>query len=57
VQPAYYRKDANEVLVRDGPAMLRAFLESAEPFPIRGLLRCGGRSRGSAAMSAAACRQ
>ncbi|KAL4858725.1 Twinkle [Chlorella vulgaris] len=39
VQPAYYRKDADEVLMRDGPAMLRAFLENAEPFPIRGLHR------------------
>ena len=41
VQPAYYRKDANEVLIKDGPAMLRAFMDSAEPFPIRGLLRWG----------------
>ncbi|EFN55118.1 hypothetical protein CHLNCDRAFT_31176, partial [Chlorella variabilis] len=39
VQPAFYRKDANEVLMRDGAAMLRAFLLNAEPFPIRGLLR------------------
>lgn len=39
VQAGYYRKDANEVLMKDGPAMLRAFLDSAEPFPIRGLLR------------------
>jgi hypothetical protein len=41
VQPAYYRKDANEVLMKDGAGMLRAFLENAEPFPIRGLLRWG----------------
>lgn len=39
VQAMYYRKDANEVLMKDGPAMLRAFLDTAEPFPIRGLLR------------------
>ncbi len=26
--------------MRDGAPMLRAFLENAEPFPIRGLLRC-----------------
>lgn len=36
---AWYRKDANEVLVRDGAAMLRAMVEGAEPLPIRGLLR------------------
>ncbi|KAL6779279.1 CGLD17 [Auxenochlorella protothecoides x Auxenochlorella symbiontica] len=36
---AWYRKDANEVLMRDGAAMLRAMVEGAEPLPIRGLLR------------------
>ena len=36
---AWYRKDANEVLMKDGPQMLQNFIESAEPFPIRGLLR------------------
>jgi twinkle protein len=35
----WYRKDANEVLLRDGPAVLRSFVEAAEPLPIRGLLR------------------
>lgn len=39
VDPAWYRKDANEVLLKDGPEMLRNFIESAEPLPIRGLLR------------------
>jgi replicative DNA helicase len=39
VDQRYYRKDANEVLLRDGDAILRAFVESAEPLPIRGLLR------------------
>lgn len=28
-----------QVLMKDGVPMLRAFLENAEPFPIRGLLR------------------
>ena len=37
--PAWYRKDANEVLMKDGPKMLQNFIESAEPLPIRGLLR------------------
>lgn len=37
--PAWYRKDANEVLMKDGPKMLQNFVESAEPLPIRGLLR------------------
>ena len=36
---AYYRKDANEVLMKDGPEMLQNFIESAEPLPIRGLLQ------------------
>ncbi|KDD72545.1 hypothetical protein H632_c3207p0, partial [Helicosporidium sp. ATCC 50920] len=31
--------DANEVLVKDGPEALRAFVRAAEPLPIRGLLR------------------
>lgn len=36
------RKDANEVLVRDGPAALRrCILEGAVPYPINGLLRFG----------------
>lgn len=39
VDQRHYRKDANEVLLRDGDAILRAFVESAEPLPIRGLLR------------------
>ena len=36
---AWYRKDANEVLLKDGPEVTRAFVDNAEPFPIRGLLR------------------
>lgn len=39
VDPNWYRKDANEVLVKDGPNKLRAFYENAEPLPIRGLIR------------------
>ncbi|GAB4817546.1 hypothetical protein N2152v2_004592 [Parachlorella kessleri] len=39
IQEAWYRKDANEVLLRDGAPMLRAFVAAAEPLPIRGLLR------------------
>lgn len=39
VEAEWYRKDANEVLLKDGPDMLRAFIENAEPLPIRGLLR------------------
>lgn len=35
------RKDANEVLVRDGPAALRQCIDLAEPLPIRGLFRSG----------------
>ena len=31
------RKDANEVLVKDGARALRAFLEASPPFPIKGL--------------------
>jgi hypothetical protein len=31
------RKDANEVLVRDGARALRAFLEASPPYPIEGL--------------------
>ena len=42
IEPPHYRKDANEVLVRDGPEMLGAFISNAEPFPIRGLLRWAG---------------
>lgn len=33
------RKDANEVLMRDGPAHLATCLQAAEPYPIRGLFR------------------
>lgn len=56
VQAAYYRKDANEVLMRDGAGMLRAFLENAEPFPIRGLLRCAGASIAEVLVGAAELR-
>ena len=35
-----HRKDANEVLIKDGPQALAALLEAAEPYPIRGLFRC-----------------
>jgi twinkle protein len=39
LNPRWYRKDANEVLIKDGPVALKAFVEAAEPLPIRGLLR------------------
>lgn len=39
VDSLWYRKDANDVLISDGPVMLRAFVQMAEPLPIRGLLR------------------
>ena len=39
VDNRWYRKDANEVLQRDGVSLLRAFVEAAEPLPIRGLFR------------------
>jgi hypothetical protein len=57
VQPAelaegFARKDANEVLVRDGAQVLVAYLEAAQPLPIRGLFtfmdfwpQVGGRLR------------
>lgn len=38
-QDALIRKDANEVLVKDGPQALRQCIEMAEPLPIRGLFR------------------
>ena len=34
-----FRKDANEVLVKDGPDRLRELIEQAEPTPINGLYR------------------
>jgi hypothetical protein len=33
----WYRKDANEVLVKDGPQTLRAYVDAALPLPIQGL--------------------
>jgi hypothetical protein len=33
----FARKDANEVLVKDGAQVLVAYLEAAQPLPIRGL--------------------
>jgi hypothetical protein len=33
----FARKDANEVLMRDGALVLVAYLEAAQPLPIRGL--------------------
>jgi twinkle protein len=36
-----YRKDANEVLMADGPERLQMLLAAAEPYPIRGLFKCG----------------
>jgi hypothetical protein len=34
------RKDANEVLMKDGSAALEALIRAAEPYPIRGLFKC-----------------
>ena len=40
---AFFRKDANEVLVKDGADALRLCIDLAEPLPIRGLFRyCPG---------------
>jgi len=36
---AHFRKDANEVLTRDGAEALRAYVDAAEEYPIRGLFR------------------
>jgi hypothetical protein len=35
----YFRKDANEVLVKDGPTALEALVRQAQPYPIRGLFK------------------
>ncbi len=34
------RKDANEVLLKDGPEPLQALIRGADPYPIRGLFKC-----------------
>ena len=39
--PAAMRKDANEVLMKDGAAALAKLVDSAQPVPIRGLFRFG----------------
>lgn len=39
-EDAAYRKDANEVLVKDGKEALAQCVQAAEPYPIRGLFRC-----------------
>jgi hypothetical protein len=33
------RKDANEVLMKDGPEVLTAYIDAAKPVPVRGLYR------------------
>lgn len=33
------RKDANEVLLKDGPEALQALMQEADPYPIRGLFK------------------
>ena len=35
------RKDANEVLMKDGREELHRLVAAAEPYPIRGLFKCG----------------
>lgn len=37
------RKDANEVLLKDGPEALQALIQDADPYPIRGLFKCDSR--------------
>lgn len=39
VAPEAARKDANEVLMKDGPEALQSLVRAAEPVPIRGLFR------------------
>lgn len=39
VAEACFRKDANEVLMKDGADALRLCIDQAEPLPIRGLFR------------------
>ena len=39
--PAAVRKDANEVLMKDGAATLAKLVDAAQPVPIRGLFRFG----------------
>lgn len=39
LEEASFRKDANEVLMKDGPDALRFCIDQAEPLPIRGLFR------------------
>lgn len=34
-----FRKDANDVLLNDGPEALQDLIQRAEPYPIRGLFR------------------
>jgi len=34
---SYARKDACEVLEKDGPAVLKQYIDAAKPLPIRGL--------------------
>lgn len=34
---SYARKDACEVLKKDGPAVLKQYIDAAKPLPIRGL--------------------
>ena len=38
--PPGFRKDANDVLLNDGPEALQALIDKADPYPIRGLFRC-----------------
>mmetsp|Transcript_1495 Transcript_1495/g.4334 ORF Transcript_1495/g.4334 Transcript_1495/m.4334 type:complete len:385 (-) Transcript_1495:1518-2672(-) len=35
----FFRKDANDVLLLDGPELLQAYIDCAEEYPIRGLFR------------------
>jgi twinkle protein len=39
--PPGFRKDANDVLLNDGPQALHSLIQRAEPYPIRGLFRYG----------------
>lgn len=35
----WYRKDANEVLMKDSIQVLQAYIQNAQPYPVKGLLQ------------------
>ncbi len=48
------RKDANEVLLKEGPAALRLLVANAAPFPVKGLYRCAAAAAAAAAAASTA---